>query len=96
MTFFETHNLPLAAFIVVNQKLRLDHIELDARGIAHFVFADPGNEGLQLETQFLTNAAIVDPNAFYRAVRTLRGMLENQKKQTPRNENNRYVHASYK
>jgi len=98
MNHFSTRNLPLAAAITTNKKLKLDHIEWDEkRSFGEFVFADPNCEGLQLEAQFLAGDALVDPNNFYRSLRTLRGMIESAKQRADfRRNDNDYTYASYR
>lgn len=107
---FRTERLPLAAYLLAAKILPLLDISieeskdararLDAR-FAVFIFRDLANRGSELESQFLSGQALVDPNAFHHQLRTLRKEIDSRLRRlnnsgefrlTPRRENHVVPH----
>src|SRR5947209_14676273 len=55
---FITSNLPLAAYIVAGEHLRLREIKLANSKSAELVFDDPQGCGREIERQFMTGGAV--------------------------------------
>jgi hypothetical protein len=84
---FRTERLPLAAYLLAAKILPLLDISIekskDARArlearFAVFIFRDIANRGPELESQFLSGQALVDPNAFHHQLRTLRKEIDSR------------------
>lgn len=71
---FETHNLPLAAFLIAGRYLEYLNTRIDdGRGL--FVFADPECRGLKLEAEF-HSGALAPATIFHSVVKRLRREID--------------------
>jgi len=92
MQYFETDDLPFAAFLKTTGKLRFYRCESRAGNRIAFLFhEDETGKGDQLNEEFLSGAE-VPAASFYEAIRTLRRLMST--KQT--NRSNHEYHESHR
>jgi hypothetical protein len=75
---FNTRNIALAAYLIANKLLVLDHIDSDRRGHATFCFDDPNGSGSKHELSF-TMGGTAPAGEFHQTIRQLRKLIDDQK-----------------
>jgi hypothetical protein len=72
---FSTEDLPFAAYLRASRKLRFLTCQVSGTDRVAFVFADPNNEGEQLQLNFESGAEC-PAAAFYDSIRHLRRVMD--------------------